>query len=334
MPRRRSRLAFAAALGALASAPGGSAAAPSADAFEALLDQAEAALNKKRPREALSAWRAAWSIKQEPLLACNIGRAEQRHGSPREAAEFLSICLRLAPAPVTPDDKKRRALFETDMKLARRRVASVRVEPSESGASIQVDGRDAGLSPLPDEIFLTPGEHKVSAALKGYEPAEVAITVKEGESRTLPLTLIKTAPVAKPPPLPPPLLPLAHWRPLPAEPPAASKLVIAGGVSFSTATLGLGVALLIARGVVKEEADRARQLVRVHVSPDCKPGVSIGSCPEYLSAQEIRAAMKGGAAASFVGAGLSAAATVVYVLFPRLPIAPSIAKGGGLKLSF
>jgi hypothetical protein len=62
--------------------------------------------------------------------------------------------------------------------------------------------------------------------------------------------------------------------------------------------------------------------------------VSIGSCPEYLSAQEIRATMKSVAAASFVGAGLSAAATVVYVLFPRLPIAPSIAKGEGIKLSF
>jgi hypothetical protein len=326
------RLLAAVIAGAIFGSPALSTAQTSADRYDELLRHADAALRDKRLLEALTTWRAAWSLKQSDFVACNIGRAERLAGSAREAATFLSLCLRLSPAPTTPDEKQRLGQFAADLKHARSQVAALTIAASESGASIRIDDRLIGQSPLPGEVFVEPGEHRISAVLDGYDQAHVTISVHAGEVRTVPIVLTKSTPQSKA--TAPPLVPLAQKVPPPAVAPGPSKAWIIPGVSLATVAVGLGTGLLIARGEATETALTNRQDVRLRFLNDCTASEPDETCSSYIAAEQSRATMKGAASVSFVAGGIAAAATVVYVLFPRSSIAPSIGAVNGLRVSF
>jgi hypothetical protein len=316
----------------VSSAPGLASAEPQADPYEQLIQEADAALRGKRSREAISAWREAWTLRQSYLVACNLGSVELRHGSVREAAEFLAICLRTWPHTITPEEKKRREGFENDLKKARSHVASLRIVTTESGATIQLDDVRLGLSPLPGEVFAMPGEHTISAELEGHERATAKIHVKEGESVEVPITLLpKPAPRAQS--TPPPLAPLAQKAPPPPPSPAPSMALVVGGASLGVVGVSLGAGLFVARSEAKQDAlERWRALRFYH--QDCAPGTSDPVCESYLSIEQGRAIMKGAAITSFVGAGLALAATAAYALFPRSPTARVVGTGDGITILF
>jgi hypothetical protein len=304
----------------------------SPDRYDELLHHADAAFRGKRLQEALATWREAWALKRSPFVACNIGRAERLVGSAREAADFLSLCLRLSAAPTTPDEKRRFGQFAADLKHVRGQVAALTIAASESGARIHIDDRLIGVSPLPGEVFVEPGEHRVTAILEGYDRAQMTIGVQPGEARTVSIVLTKPAP--RPTMTAPPVLPLTHKAPPPAVSPGPSKLWLVPGISATTVALGLGTGLSIVRGEMTDTALASRQDVRLRLLNDCTLSDPDPSCSQYIAAEQTRSTMKSAAVASLVAGGLAAAATVVYVLFPGAPIAPSIGAGSGLKVSF
>ncbi len=329
----------------------------SSEHYDELLRQADTALRSKRLKEALALWRAAWPIQQSGFVACNIGRAERLVGSAREAAEFLSLCFRLSPAPTTPEEKYRHDQFTADYNYARSQVAALTITTSESGADVLIDDRRIGQSPLPGEVFVEPGEHQVSATLEGHARAHVTIRVEPGEARAVPLVLTKPAPPSKPTPLAP--VPLAHkaqpLAPVPlvhkgqphAAPTSLSVWALAPTASLMAVGFGLGTGLLIARDDVTDTAWFNRSDVKLRFMNHCTSSTLDSPCLNYLWAEQTRAAMNNAAAFSFAVGGVAAAALVVQVLFPRASIARpltigrvgsagnvGIGLGNGLKVSF
>lgn len=310
-----------------------SAAQTDAERYDELLQRADAALRDKRLREALATWHVAWSLKQSDFVACNIGRAERLIGSAKEAAGFLSLCLRLSPVPTTPDEKRRLGQFAADLKHARSQVAALTIAATESGASIRIDDRVIGKSPLPGEVFVEPGEHRISAILEGFEQAHMTISVYAGEVRTIPIVFTKSTPRSKA--TMPPIVPLAlETTPSPSTSHTWTKPWIVRGASFATVGLGLGVGLLIARGEATDTALTSKQEVRLRNLNNCTHHESDATCSRYIAAENSRATLQGAATASLVMGGLAAAATIGYALFPRSRVAPSIGSINGFKVSF
>ena len=128
--RSPGRLFAALAAFIVSSAPAPGAAEPGGDPYEDLLRQADRAIQANRPLEAMTAWRAAWSLRRTHFVACNLGKAELLHGESREesargAAELLAMCLQLFH-PATPAEKKKRELFAADLEKARRQTVTLR----------------------------------------------------------------------------------------------------------------------------------------------------------------------------------------------------------------
>ena len=82
------------------------------------------------------------------------------------------------------------------------------IETTPPGATITVDGVDAGKSPV-DTNTAGPGEHKVHAKLAGYTDAEKTVRLFEGVNDTVRLKLEKAG-ATPPPPVTTPAVPLVQ----------------------------------------------------------------------------------------------------------------------------
>jgi hypothetical protein len=288
-----------------------------------LLKRAAAALNKGRPIEALQAWRTAYEIRPELGLACDIGRAEVEHGRVLEGAQFLGTCLHLA-SPEPPDYLKSklpklRELYDK----ARKEVGSLVIVARESGAEVSVDGRRVGKTPL-REIFVDPGTRRVVIEREGYKREELTITIRKGEERTIPVKLIKLAPIAKA--APGPLLPVRERKDL--RPPDWSPTVLVGGASATAIGIGLGAAFTVVSNGKAADSTEQVPALRADLSNACTREITHPACVAYLDAETERRRFRDLAVVSFVTAGIAAAATVAYIVYPRAPKKPSLGKGG------
>ena len=63
-------------------------------------------------------------------------------------------------------------------------VASVEIRVVQPGASVLVDGREAGKSPLPRPLVLGPGEHVLEVTLDGFEAASRRIKLASADAKT------------------------------------------------------------------------------------------------------------------------------------------------------
>ncbi|XYI00433.1 PEGA domain-containing protein [Sorangium sp. So ce1128] len=139
--------------------------------------------------DAHAAFLAAWVLKPHYQIASNLGVASLRVGKPRDAAEYLTLYLREAPA--TKVQERQRA--EASLQEARAQVAAVTVRVAPDGAEVTVDGTSVGRAPLADPVFLEPGRHDVGAKLDGYVPQAQPVAATAGGTEAVVLEL-KRAP--------------------------------------------------------------------------------------------------------------------------------------------
>jgi hypothetical protein len=112
----------------------------------------------------------AWALRQSYDVAASLGDTEVKLGMFADAADHLSFSLRNFP-PL--ENEQALANVHRQLDVARQQVAAVHVTV-EAGASISVDQRPVGTSPLEDAVFLTPGRHVIEAH-KG-----TAVATREG----------------------------------------------------------------------------------------------------------------------------------------------------------
>lgn len=286
--------------------------------------------------QAEAAFEAAWALtdKKSKGLVNNLGQTEMHLGKFREAAEHLSAARRLAGK-----DDKQLADIERDLAESRKHVGTLVLAVGVEGAQIVLGGKPVGQAPLVDPLFVDPGKVTLSAFKDGYETAKVELDVAAGQEIpvTLALKKIEAAPVSS--------ATATASTTAPPPPPPRSKVpaYVMGGA---------GVASLIAGGVLVGVASAAGSDLRADAPRGtngellCRRTVEpAGSATAQCDAWRARvgeATALGNAGVGFlVVAGLAAAGTVTYLLWPssqparaaRWQVAPVIgANAGGVVL--
>jgi hypothetical protein len=191
------------------------------------------------------------AVKDTPGVRYHVALCEERLGK-----------LATAWAEYTVADEKARSeqahdvLRLTSKKLAElsRRVPhlTVRVTPPEADATLTIDGRPA---PVGDRTPVDPGSHQVEVLpVEGRAPTTVAVSVGEGESRTLdvelrPVVAQELPPVAAAAP------PSRAEASPPAAPPPARSEALLETVAAATLAAG-GVAAFAVSGAARDQASR------------------------------------------------------------------------------
>src|SRR5512133_2201480 len=119
-----------------------------------------------------------------------LGEVEIALKKYRDAAEHITHAIRNTPAAKIADAVP---VLKEDLADAKRHVTTLRINVTEAGADVLVDGRSIGNSPVEREIYLEPGNHTILASHATLGHGEMAIDGKAGEERTINLMLSKTS---------------------------------------------------------------------------------------------------------------------------------------------
>lgn len=166
------------------------------DEYAALLYRGTQAEKQGRLNEAIEAFIPAYRIKQEYKVACTIARLAFRVQERRliEAAEYYDLCKRTADRPKTKAGIARRIAELNELEVTKAHLITVELQ-AESGASIYVNNKFAGVWPLRFSLFLEPGNNVIEARKDG-ESVKREVEGTRGETLSLQLTRPALAPAA------------------------------------------------------------------------------------------------------------------------------------------
>jgi hypothetical protein len=285
-------------------------------------DEAEAAMASGDKEAAYKAYRAAWEALNSYDTAANLGTVELKLGKHRAAAEHLRWARDHFPPSGDPA-----LLARIEKQLAKTipHVGQLAVTANVPGAEIFVDGKSAGVAPLPDEIFVEPGTRTIEARRLGYETATQTADVRAGSTDRMTLVL-RPSPAPPPPPPPPP----PHRSVVPGA--------VLGGVAG--AALVTGIALAAAYGGKKADADSLDATIRSAGGYCTAPSGSVANqCSQLHAATQDAATFGRAAVGLLVGGAALVAASGAYFLWPNsTPKPPSgmmavpvaMPRGGGV----
>jgi len=248
--------------------------------------------------QAEEAYRKAYELKPVYDIAGNLAMAEFATNKTRDAAQHLAFAIRLFP--ITGDKAAREAMVKT-FEQCRQSVAAVKVSTNVKGALVYVDGKLAGESPLPDDVFVEEGSPTVEAKSTGYKPFSKPFSATKGGEVSVTLTLAA--------------LP-RNDRQVFIEVPAQRRSVVPGVV--------LGVGALVAAGAgagVYFLADAQKKSAIDYSQQYPKGGCLVPSPPSYCTDLKNRAyqvdTTRTISIGAFVGAGALAVGAVTYLIWPN-----------------
>ena len=103
-------------------------------------------------------YRKSWDIKHHYTIAANLADVEIKLGHYAEAAGYLKYVL-----ANIPDNKPgERKIAEQQLLECKSHLTVVRVASDVADATVLVDGRDVGQTPLREELLLESGKHVIS----------------------------------------------------------------------------------------------------------------------------------------------------------------------------
>lgn len=216
----------------------------SADPAAAPVDTTvEAGANDARRREAATHFRMGVSLYEEgdfqaalaeferanesapsPVVLYNIAQTHLAMRDYVAATDALRRYLELGGDRITPE---RRAEVDSQLQTLAMRVGRINVVCNEDGASISIDGRPMGRTPLSEPLRVSSGRHQLVVRAAGREPNEQTVTVAGNTDITVEVEFA---------PLPPEVSPAATEEPV-------HTLRTVGWV-----TIGVGVASAVAAG--------------------------------------------------------------------------------------
>jgi len=270
------------------------ASAQAADDSVKLYEEGNALYDQSKFPEAEAKYQAAWDRKQTFDVAGNLGNVELMVKQPRDAAEHLSFALRNFPPSA---DAKKRAFLEQRFKEAAAQVGAVEVTASVARATVVVDGKEAGTTPLADAVFVDPGEHRIEARLDGYTGETKTVTVPKGERQKIALTLTPAA--------------AGTARPPDATPRPTWPYFVLGGAAV--VGIGAGIAFLAVGG--SKGSDAEQKLADLGGGNPCGAGTpNTTQCQEIQDLTGSKRTFTGLGVGGLVVGGLSLAGLVVYAV--------------------
>lgn len=158
---------------------------------QSLLTEGSALYEKGDYADALEKFKQAFAAYDSPKLLFNIGQANRDLGRPAEALDaFEEFLIGAGDAAPETIEEARKSVDELQTKLGR-----LRVECPIENATISLDGKDVGLTPLTKLLWATPGRHQVTARHWNFSPAIENVEVRVGE--VSPVRIVLQAPAEK-----------------------------------------------------------------------------------------------------------------------------------------
>jgi len=129
------------------------------------------------------------------LLLFNISQAYERMGDLEKALDHLKRYLEADP------DTEDRPTLLTKVAFIESRIAAtgIKVTCSEAEATVYVDGREVGKTPIAEVLPLAVGAHKVQISKKGFNDFLISVAISSGQ--TTPVDAVLKPGVAGPAPV-------------------------------------------------------------------------------------------------------------------------------------
>lgn len=295
-----------------------------------------AAADAKQWPKAVEEFGKAYALKPLPQLAGNLGEAELQVGRFRDAAEHVSIFLREDKGALSEDKKA----GEAWLKEAKKKIVTLKITVDEAGAEVLVDDKVIGVSPLPPEVYVDPGQHTI-VARKGTARVEVVDTYQAGWTRVM--KLVPKEAGAVPTPTAVPTTSSGAGR---GESTGPRKELVIGGAAVGGVLLVAGA---IFAGVSASKAGEAGALSpggwdKCYGKSDSGP---IAGCNELHALHQETALFGNLATGMFLSGALVGGATLLYALrilppgrgpkkaaFSAMPVVTPSAGGISLAGSF
>jgi hypothetical protein len=274
--------------------------------------------------ERQSAWRdaskkldAALAIKETPGLHFHRAHCAEQLGELVLAARHYARSEDLIRGGATAPDVEELLTAARARVLARVPRLTLAFPADVAGATLEIDGTRVN-DPPGTPVLLDPGRHRIIARAPGRRDFEMEITLLEGQTQTLEVSLA-------PPPRADEAVAPAPLRSQPVSAEETSgfgtrEIVLIGEATIAVAGLAIGIGFSIAKGSANDRKERAeRELDEAGAtdpdacsSPDAPP-----ACTELQSAIDDADHAARFATIGFVTAGVGAAATLLtWSLWP------------------
>lgn len=262
-----------------------------------------AAFDRQDFEAARVAFLQTYALKPEALVVRrNLGLAEIYGGYYLDGARRLARVL-YTTAEGSAED---RARMLASLKLAEAHLERISVEVAQQGAQIHIDGVDLGSSPLPFLWYVLPGPYRVRVDKPGFVGHAESRVARAGSAQHLRIVLQPVVTRPAPVPVPAPL-PSVQLQPLETGP--NPWLLLTGG-ALTAGALAAGAVFSISAAGSKDKAAQLRAELR---SFSCTTPEVFG-CDELMAVTHRHDRQVRVAFVSFIGAGVTAAATLLYGL--------------------
>jgi len=236
-------------------------------------------MNKGNAEYGQKHWEAArddylksWDIKHHYAIASNLADVDMKLGHYAEAAGYLKYVLGNIPDSKVADKKA----AEEQLLECKKHLTVLRIATDVPDATVSIDGRNVGQTPLREELLVEPGKHLISVTKPGYGERAEELSVHGGqmdvtvalEKIALPQSSSGPAPAAAPT-----LVPEIH-----SESPKADKGSYhpISYLGFGVGAVGIGLGTYFVVKAVKTQSDSDAQYTACypHCSFDAKGAVA------------------------------------------------------------
>jgi hypothetical protein len=133
---------------------------------KAKVAEATQLLDDGKPAKALQLLQEAYGLVPAASHLYNIGIAYQALGRDADALETFERFLKDAKG-INP---KYQEDAQAQIATLQSKLVGVTIHCAEAGASVDLDGRPRGTTPLPATLWLTPGHHRLAITKAGFRP--------------------------------------------------------------------------------------------------------------------------------------------------------------------
>ncbi|MDI7267129.1 MAG: hypothetical protein QME96_03950, partial [Myxococcota bacterium] len=182
------RVVVLACASAIAFGPPAAAGQTTPDEARRLFDEGVLAVGRRDFAAALAAFQTSYDLNPTGTVAFNIALCRRELGDLPGTVSALHRLLDEHAGGASPERLARARELIEEMSPA---VGVLRLSVRDPDAVLLLDGREIGVSPFEETLFVEPGRHEVEARWEGMEPERAEIAVPGGAGRAVLLALFR-----------------------------------------------------------------------------------------------------------------------------------------------